>query len=112
MLFRSAPQQGARLKRGVPAELRGKAWDNGAGIAAVDVSFDQGQSWRPATLGRDLGRYAWRDFRLPLATGRSGTLPIAVRARSNNGTQQPQKLTFNPSGYHDNIVQSVTVEVA
>jgi hypothetical protein len=37
---------------------------------------------------------------------------IAVRASSRNGTRQPDKLTFNASGYHDNIVQSVTVEVA
>jgi hypothetical protein len=37
---------------------------------------------------------------------------IAVRARSRSGATQPDTLTFNPSGYHDNIVQSVTVEVA
>jgi hypothetical protein len=31
---------------------------------------------------------------------------------SRNGTQQPDKLTFNPSGYHDNIVQTLNVVVA
>jgi hypothetical protein len=34
-----------------------------------------------------------------------------VRARSRSGAQQPDALTFNPSGYHDNIVQTVTVEI-
>ena len=107
-----SPLAGARLTRGQHAELTGKAWDNGAGIAGVAVSVDGRQSWREATLGRDLGRFAWRDFRMPLDTTRGGPLEIAVRARSRNGAVQPDKLTFNPSGYHDNIVQSVRVEVA
>jgi sulfite dehydrogenase (cytochrome) subunit A len=106
-----APLEGQRLPQGQKALLRGKAWDNGAGIAAVEVSSDAGQHWRPATLGRDLGRYAWRDFHLPLDTAQRGALTLAVRARSRNGAQQPQKLTFNPSGYHDNVVQTVSVEI-
>jgi len=106
------PLEGARLKRGEHAEVAGKAWDGGAGIAAVEVSVDGRRSWREARLGRDLGRFAWRDFRMPIDTARAGPLAIAVRARSRNGAQQPDKLTFNPSGYHDNIVQTVNVEVA
>jgi sulfite dehydrogenase (cytochrome) subunit A len=76
------------------------------------VSFDAGRRWAAAHLGRDLGRYAWREFRAPLDTARRGPLSIAVRARSRNGSVQPDKLTFNPSGYHDNIVQTLSVEVA
>jgi DMSO/TMAO reductase YedYZ molybdopterin-dependent catalytic subunit len=106
------PVNGARVARGAHLELKGKAWDNGAGIEAVDVSTDGQQSWRPATLGRSLGRYAWRDFRFPLDTSSPGGHTVAVRARSRNGTQQPDKLTPNPSGYHDNIVQTVTLEIA
>jgi sulfite dehydrogenase (cytochrome) subunit A len=106
-----SPQAGARLRRGARAELTGKAWDNGAGIAAVEVSTDGRRSWRNATLGRDLGRFAWREFRMPLDTATAGPLEVAVRARSRSGAQQPDKLTFNPSGYHDNIVQTLSVEV-
>jgi len=106
------PRGGARLRLGAPAAVTGKAWDGGAGIAAVEVSTDGRRSWRNAVLGRDLGRFAWRDFRLPLDTSSKGPLVIAVRARSRSGATQPDTLTFNPSGYHDNIVQSVTVEVA
>jgi DMSO/TMAO reductase YedYZ molybdopterin-dependent catalytic subunit len=107
-----SPVAGARLKRGERAEVAGKAWDGGAGIAVVEVSVDGRRSWREAKLGRDLGRFAWREFRMPLDTARAGPLEIAVRARSRNGAQQPDKLTFNPAGYHDNIVQVVSVEVA
>jgi DMSO/TMAO reductase YedYZ molybdopterin-dependent catalytic subunit len=103
---------GARLARGARAELAGKAWDGGAGIAAVGISSDGGQSWRDATLGRDLGRFAWREFRFPIDASKAGPVQIAVRARSRSGAQQPDKLTFNPSGYHDNIVQTLALEVA
>jgi DMSO/TMAO reductase YedYZ molybdopterin-dependent catalytic subunit len=106
-----SPQAGARLARGARAELTGKAWDNGAGIAAVEVSTDGRRSWHDAALGPDLGRFAWREFRTPLDTATAGPLEVAVRARSRSGAQQPDTLTFNPSGYHDNIVQTVSVEV-
>jgi len=102
---------GARLRRGERAELAGKAWDGGAGIEGVEVSSDRGQSWRDAALQRDLGRFAWREFRFALDTSRAGPLEMAVRARSRGGAKQPDTLTPNPSGYHDNIVQSVSLEV-
>jgi DMSO/TMAO reductase YedYZ molybdopterin-dependent catalytic subunit len=108
----TSPAPGARLRRGEPARLAGKAWDAGAGIASVEVSLDGRQSWRPAKLGRDLGRFAWREFELPLDTSRSGPIEVAVRARSRNGSTQPEKLTPNPAGYHDNIVQTARLEVS
>jgi DMSO/TMAO reductase YedYZ molybdopterin-dependent catalytic subunit len=108
----TSPARATRLQRGQPARLAGKAWDSGAGIATVEVSIDGRQSWREAKLGRDLGRFAWREFQLPLDTSRSGALEVAVRARSRNGSFQPDKLTPNPSGYHNNIVQTVRVEVS
>jgi DMSO/TMAO reductase YedYZ molybdopterin-dependent catalytic subunit len=107
-----SPAPGSRLQRGKPAQLSGKAWDGGSGIQRVEVSVDGRQSWRDATLGADLGRYAWREFRYALDTSRAGPLGIAVRAYSRNGATQPDKLTVNPAGYHDNIVQTLTVEVA
>ena len=108
----TSPAPSAQLRRGEPAQLAGKAWDNGAGIVAVEVSFDGRQSWHEATLGKDLGRFAWREFHMPIDTSGSGPLEIAVRARSRNGATQPEKLTVNPSGYHDNIVQTVRLEVS
>ena len=108
----TSPAPATRLRRGAPARLAGKAWDGGAGIASVEVSLDGRQSWRPAKLGRDLGRFAWREFELPLDTSRSGPIEVAVRARSRNGSTQPEKLTPNPSGYHENIVQTARVEVS
>jgi DMSO/TMAO reductase YedYZ molybdopterin-dependent catalytic subunit len=103
---------GERLARGASAELSGWSWDGGSGIEAVDVSMDGGRSWRAATLGQDLGRYSWREFRWRLDTARPGPLEISVRARSRSGAIQPQVLTANPSGYHHNVIQSLRLDVA
>lgn len=107
----TSPLAGTRVSRGTHTELAGKAWDGGAGIERVEVSSDGRRTWREAVLGRDLGRFAWREFRLALDTSTPGTLELAVRARSRGGAQQPDALTPNPSGYHDNIVQTVSLEV-
>jgi hypothetical protein len=103
---------GERLARGAIAELSGWTWDGGSGIEGVDVSMDGGRSWRAATLGKDLGRFSWREFRWRLDTSRAGPLEISVRARSRSGATQPHVLTANPSGYHHNAIQSLRLEVA
>jgi DMSO/TMAO reductase YedYZ molybdopterin-dependent catalytic subunit len=104
-------ENGARLARGKAAELSGWAWDGGSGISTVEFSMDGGQAWRSATLGRDLGRFAWRGFRFAVDTSTVGSRGVAVRAVSRAGARQPEKLTPNPSGYHHNIVQRLTLEV-
>jgi DMSO/TMAO reductase YedYZ molybdopterin-dependent catalytic subunit len=103
---------GERLERGRKAELSGWAWDGGSGIRAVEISSDEGRTWRPATLGEEPSSYSWRGFRMPLDTAKPGPLRIAVRATARNGATQPEKLTPNPSGYHHNIIQTLTLEVA
>jgi DMSO/TMAO reductase YedYZ molybdopterin-dependent catalytic subunit len=103
---------GERLERGRPAELSGWAWDGGSGISTVEISFDEGRSWRPATLGEAPSAYSWQGFRTALDTSRPGPLRVAVRATGRNGARQPDNLTPNPAGYHHNIVQALTLEVA
>jgi DMSO/TMAO reductase YedYZ molybdopterin-dependent catalytic subunit len=102
----------APLPRDRPSELRGWAWDSGSGIAAVEISTDAGQSWRPATLERNLGRFAWRGFHWPLDTSKAGPVGILARAVSRSGARQPDRLTPNPSGYHHNLIQSLALEIA
>jgi DMSO/TMAO reductase YedYZ molybdopterin-dependent catalytic subunit len=105
-------ESGARVARGQPLEISGWAWDGGSGIAAVDVSQDGGQSWLPSVLERDLGRFAWRGFRARVDTSRPTQLDVLVRAASRSGARQPERLTPNPSGYHHNMIQTVSLEVA
>jgi DMSO/TMAO reductase YedYZ molybdopterin-dependent catalytic subunit len=108
----TTPSSDTRLARNRPAQLSGWAWDGGTGIAAVDLSTDGGLNWRSAALDKDLGRFAWRGFHFALDTSRPGPLAVAVRATSRGGEQQPEKLTPNPAGYHDNKILSLALEVA
>ena len=59
-------EQGAQIKAGGTVQVSGIAWDGGYGISAVEVSSDGGKTWSPATLGEDLGRYAFRTFSFSL----------------------------------------------
>lgn len=103
---------GDRLERGKPAEVAGWAWDGGSGIKAVEMSLDDGRSWQPTKLGEAPSAYSWRGFRAALNTSKTGPLRVSIRATGGNGVQQPEKLTPNPSGYHHNIIQTLTLEVA
>ena len=50
------PEDGTRLKAGQPVELMGLAFSGGYSIKEVLVSGDGGMNWRPARLGKVLGR--------------------------------------------------------
>jgi hypothetical protein len=63
-------------------------------------------------LGEAPSAYSWRGFRVALDTSKAGPLHVAVRATGRNGARQPEKLTPNPAGYHHNIIQTLTLEVA
>jgi len=101
-----------RLPRGSRTEISGWAWDSGTGIRRVEFSLDEGRSWREATLGNELGRYAWRQFRFPIETKSVGVVTALVRATNRAGTRQPDSLVPNPSGYHHNAVQRLQLEIA
>jgi DMSO/TMAO reductase YedYZ molybdopterin-dependent catalytic subunit len=103
---------GATLRKGRRADVEGWAWDGGSGIGAVEFSVDGGKSWREASLGKNMGRHAWRGFKAPVDTSATGRVQIAVRATSHAGARQPDYLTPNPSGYHHNRIQTLELEVA
>jgi DMSO/TMAO reductase YedYZ molybdopterin-dependent catalytic subunit len=99
---------GAKVKAG-KITVSGLAWDNGHGIRAVEVSTDGGQTWSAATLGSDLGRYAFRPWSFDLTVAR-GKTTITVNAINTIGQTQTAALVFNPAGYHNNVMQSVTLD--
>lgn len=104
-------EEGAQVKAGQPADVKGIAWNGGYGIAEVAVSIDDGKTWLPATLGRDLGRFAWRQWTYTLTPSAPGALTVKVRARNNAGQTQVDKLLFNGAGYHNNVVQALPLTV-
>jgi hypothetical protein len=104
----TSPADGATVQAG--AAVSGIAWDGGYGIRTVEVSTDGGKSWMPATLGEDLGRYAFRTWSFPLKD--KGTVQVMARASNVIGQTQTAALIQNPAGYHHNLIQSVTLTVA
>ena len=102
---------GQKLQAGKAVSVKGLAWDSGSGIARVEVTLD-GANWREAKLGKDLGRYSFREFNYTAPAKTRGTMTVMARATSNSGETQVEKLVQNPAGYHHNVIQRITVEVA
>jgi DMSO/TMAO reductase YedYZ molybdopterin-dependent catalytic subunit len=103
-------RNGQQVPRGKALDIRGLAWDGGAGIERVDVSTD-GATWQQAPLGRDLGRFSFREFRLALPAREAGGMNVMARATGRSGETQVERLIFNPAGYHHNVIQRLHVEV-
>jgi len=98
---------GASVKAG-GLQLRGIAFDGGSGIRGVQVSADDGASWSDATLGKDFGKYSFREWRLAL-TLTPGAHVLKVRATSAEGATQPAVAAWNSKGYMRNVVEAVRV---
>ena len=103
---------GQTLLNAKPMEIRGVAWDGGNGIAQVEVSTDGGISWHQATLKQDYGRFSWRQWHHVFIPKHLGECRIMARATSHSGACQPNEPIPNPSGYHHNAVQKITIQVA
>jgi DMSO/TMAO reductase YedYZ molybdopterin-dependent catalytic subunit len=101
---------GVELAAGL--DVRGIAWDAGYGIDRVELSADDGRTWRRATLGADAGRYSWRQWQYRSDRPGRGRLALLVRATNRVGDTQGLQWTPNPAGYHHNVIQSLTLEVA
>jgi sulfite dehydrogenase len=92
--------------------VQGVAWDRGHGIRQVEVSLNDGETWRPADLGKDLGPFAFRAFNFHTGRLAPGNYVISSRATNNAGETQVEKLKFNAAGYHNNVPQQVAVTAA
>lgn len=100
------------MPAGRQVELKGIAFDGGSGIKSVGVSIDAGKTWRAATLGEDLGRYSFREWRMPVTFAAKEKAVLMVRATSNAGAEQPTDATWNPAGYMRNVIESTPVTIA
>jgi DMSO/TMAO reductase YedYZ molybdopterin-dependent catalytic subunit len=101
---------GAKLKPG-GTTLKGIAFDGGKGIKEVAVSIDGGKTWTSAKLGKDLGKYSFREWTLPVKLA-AGSHELRVRATNNAGDTQPAEPKWNPAGYMRNVVETVRITAA
>jgi sulfite oxidase len=85
----------------------GVAWAGDRRIAAVEVSTDDGRSWKAAVIEREQDPLAWRRWTLDLDLP-PGVHPLTVRAVDGTGRlQDPDRRAPHPSGasgYHRIVV--------
>jgi len=109
--FIVSPAAGTRLAFGSRTVLKGIAFDGGEGIQTVEISDDGGTTWRAAALGRDLGRYSFREWTWAWTAARRGPARLMVRAVNHSGASQGREPLWNPAGYLRNVIEHVDVEV-
>jgi len=92
-----APEAGP-LKAGW-VQIHGVAMGGMQAVRRVDVSIDGGQTWREARLvGPDLGRFAWRQFVLPVKL-EPGNYVLASRVQDVKFNWQTETTAENAGGY-------------
>lgn len=106
----TSPEDGVAVKVG-KVTVNGLAWDAGYGIRTVEISVDGGRTWVQATLGDDLGRYAFRPWSYELSAKR-GKNTVTARATNAIGQVQTSSLILNPGGYHHNLMQTLTLNAS
>jgi hypothetical protein len=75
-------------------------------------SSDGGKTWLEAAfVGPDLGRFAWRQFAIPLRMA-PGNYVLASRAIDAAGATQPEQRMENAHGYGNNSWLDHAVKVA
>jgi len=97
--FLISPDGSAKIPSGLPVRLRGIAFSGYGGITEVEVSVDNGASWRTAHLGADEGKFSFRTWELSWISPRPGRHGVAVRATDGEGHTQKDEMVWNPGGY-------------
>jgi sulfite dehydrogenase len=99
--FVTSPAGDRSVRAGV-VYVTGVAFSGGSPIRRVEVSSDGGKTWIDAPfMGPDLGRFAWRQFALPLRMT-TGNYVVVSRATDSAGNVQPEQRLENAHGYSNN----------
>jgi sulfite oxidase len=101
----------ARTKAGVHVVVRGFAFSGAPDVARVEVSDDEGATWRAADLDPQHEPWAWRLWSFRWIPAVPGKATLWARATDSRGAVQPKEGIWNPSGYLYNGWHSAAVEV-
>ena len=110
--FITSLTDGMQVKAGRETVVRGIAFDGGYGITEVAFSADGGATWHAAKLGKDLGRYSFREWSAAFTPPRAGNYDLKVRAINRIGQSQPMTALWNPMGYMRNVVETTRIVAA
>ncbi len=109
--FLIAPDGSSKIPARLPVTLRGIAFSGFGGVIKVEVSADNGKTWREARLGEDLGPSSFRTWEHRWTPERAGTYHLAVRANDEKGSPQPDEGVWNAGGYLWNKIERQAIVV-
>jgi DMSO/TMAO reductase YedYZ molybdopterin-dependent catalytic subunit len=104
-------KSGDRVRSGAMVSLRGIAFGGDRGVAQVEISTDQGQSWQNTSLGRDEGKYSFRQWSTQITAPQSGKLVLQARCTNIQGEGQPAEPNWNGGGFMRNVIESVELSL-
>lgn len=102
-------RDGQAVKAGAPLAISGIAFGGDTGVGKVELSTDHGKTWREAKLGKDEGKYSFRRFDASVDAPLSGPLALSCRCTNTAGVAQPMDKVWNPGGYMQCGVETVTL---
>jgi DMSO/TMAO reductase YedYZ molybdopterin-dependent catalytic subunit len=106
------PKSGALLENQKNLEIRGHAWAGELAVSAVYYSIDFGATWDVCHLSAPINRLAWQHFKAEIQFPKKGYYEVWVRARDQNGVDQPMILPgWNPKGYLNNACHRIAIKV-
>jgi DMSO/TMAO reductase YedYZ molybdopterin-dependent catalytic subunit len=103
---------GDTLQAGAPTLARGIAFGGNTGVSRVDFSSDGGKSWQQAELGKDEGKYSFRQWQINFAVPVKGAQVLMVRCTNSNAETQPNTPNWNPGGFLRNVIEQTPIVVA
>jgi hypothetical protein len=86
--------------------VRGVAYSGETPVARVEVSLDQGRTWRVAKITSPKTPFGWVSWEYEWQPP-SGYYTVMARAFDAKGRTQPFAPEWNPSGYQWNVVHRV-----
>jgi DMSO/TMAO reductase YedYZ molybdopterin-dependent catalytic subunit len=100
---------GETVPRGAPTLVRGIAFGGDSAVAKVDLSIDGGSTWTSTRLGKDEGKYGFRQWETQLTLPSAGRYTLKVRCTNSKGEVQPDHPNWNPAGFMRNVIETVDV---
>jgi DMSO/TMAO reductase YedYZ molybdopterin-dependent catalytic subunit len=101
----------ATARVGTAYDVRGFAFSGAPDITKVELSDDDGATWRAAALDARHSSHAWRLWHARWTPKRAGRARLLARATDSRGATQPRGAIWNQSGYLFNAWHGVDVKV-
>ncbi|WP_423798642.1 sulfite oxidase [Neobacillus sp. SAB-20_R2A] len=92
-------------------EIKGLAWTGEGVVISVEVSVDDGGTWKPATLHGQPRQFQWIKWSYSIVFEKNREYSIKVRAYDSNGHLQPDTAFWNRKGYGYNAVSQIKIKV-